>query len=81
MDMNWRDYIDAIPGVLSGRPKFKHVRISVQHLLDVMSAGWTNEMIFDSYPEIKLEHILAALAFASELSEAPAAREVAFLNK
>jgi uncharacterized protein (DUF433 family) len=65
--MNWQDRITADPKVLVGKPVVKGTRISVEVVIDLLAAGWTQEQILDSYPNLTTEDIRACLAYASEL--------------
>jgi len=55
------------PKVLLGKPVVKGSRISVELVIDLLAAGWTQEQILDSYPNLTVEDIRACLAYASEL--------------
>nr|VFK50161.1 MAG: Protein of unknown function (DUF433) [Candidatus Kentron sp. TC]VFK59005.1 MAG: Protein of unknown function (DUF433) [Candidatus Kentron sp. TC] len=37
--MNWREYIDTDPTVLSGKPRIEGTRLSVDFLLDLFAEG------------------------------------------
>lgn len=64
--MEWRDRIVCNPEILVGKPTIKGTRISVELILGWLANGWTFDDILDSYPHLKREDILAALAFAAE---------------
>jgi len=68
--MNWQDRITADPKVLVGKPVVKGTRISVELVIDLLAAGWTQEQILDSYPNLTTEDIRACLAYAGELLHA-----------
>ena len=68
--MNWQDRITADPKVLVGKPVVKGTRISVELVIDLLAAGWTQEQILDSYPNLTAEDIRACLAYAGELLHA-----------
>ena len=65
--MNWKDRITTDPETLSGKPRIKGTRISVELILDRMADGWSTDDILASYPHITREDVLAALSFAAEL--------------
>jgi uncharacterized protein (DUF433 family) len=48
--MNWKDHIISDNEILLGKPTIKGTRISVELILDLLSNGWTEKMIFESYP-------------------------------
>ena len=61
--MNWRDHIHSDETILAGKPVVKGTRISVELLLELFSAGWTEQMILESYPNIKSEDIKAVYLY------------------
>lgn len=65
--MNWRQRITIDKKILAGKPVIKGTRISIEFLLDLLSKGWTNEMILENYPQIKKADIQAALKYAVEV--------------
>jgi uncharacterized protein (DUF433 family) len=65
--MNWRDHIHSDPGILGGKPVFKGTRLSVEHVLKLVAAGWTLEKMAYEYPGIEAHHVQAAAAFAAEM--------------
>ncbi len=65
--MSWQDRITADPKVLVGKPVVKGTRISVALVVDLLAAGWSQEQILDSYPNLTTDDIRACLAYASEL--------------
>jgi len=68
--MEWRERITVDPEVLVGKPVVKGTRISVELIVDLLAAGWTQEQILDSYPNLTLDDIRACLAYAGELLHA-----------
>jgi len=58
------------PAVLVGKPVVKGTRISVELIVDLLAAGWTQEQILDSYPSLTPDDIRACLAYAGELLHA-----------
>ena len=65
--MELRDRIVIDPGILVGKPIVKGTRISVELVVDLLAAGWSQEQILNSYPTLKPEDIRASLAYVSEL--------------
>ena len=68
--MDWQDHITVDPRILVGKPVVKGTRISVELIIDLLAAGWTQEQILDSYPTLKSDDVRACLAYASELLHA-----------
>jgi uncharacterized protein (DUF433 family) len=55
--------------LLNGKPAIRGKRISVQTILEFLSAGETNEEILKQYPSLDREDISACLLFASKLMD------------
>jgi uncharacterized protein (DUF433 family) len=66
--MDWRERISADPKVCHGKVCIRGTRIMVSVVLDNVAAGRTREQILESYPSLKPEDILAAVAYAAELA-------------
>jgi uncharacterized protein (DUF433 family) len=64
--MGWENYIHSDPEVLLGKPVVKGTRLSVEFLLGLLAAGWTQEQILENYPTLTSESLRAVLAFAAE---------------
>jgi uncharacterized protein (DUF433 family) len=61
--MDWRDYIISDERILVGKPVVKGTRLSVEFLLGLLGAGWTQELVLTSYPTLTPEALRAASAF------------------
>jgi uncharacterized protein (DUF433 family) len=61
------DRITIDPDVCNGRPVVRSMRITVESILDYLSAGETHEEILRQHPMLEPEDISACLAFASRL--------------
>ena len=61
-----RKYIISDPQIMMGKPIIAGTRITVELILEKLSAGETFEQILDEHPEITREAINAALAFAAK---------------
>lgn len=46
--MDWRQYIHADPKILVRKPVVKGTRLSVEFLLGLSGAGWTEELVLES---------------------------------
>jgi uncharacterized protein (DUF433 family) len=64
--MNWQEYIQSDPKVLSGKPVVKGSRLSVDFLLELLAGGWSEEQLLDNYPTLSQESLRAVFAFAAE---------------
>jgi uncharacterized protein (DUF433 family) len=66
--MEWRERIHADPKILSGKPVVKGTRLSVEFLLRLFAAGWSEEQVLRNYPTLKEEDIRAVFAYAAEVA-------------
>lgn len=57
------------PEILFGKPSIRNMRYPVAMILDLMSAGMTNDEILEDYPDLEKEDIQACLAFAARLAQ------------
>lgn len=55
------------PAILTGKPVVRGTRISVEFVVDLLAAGWSNAQILENYPHLAEDDIRACLAYASEL--------------
>lgn len=65
--MDWRDHISVDPQILVGKPLVRGTRISVELVIDLLAAGWTQQQVLESYPTLTAEGVRACLAYASEI--------------
>jgi len=62
----WWNIIEVNPKIMMDKPVIKGTRLTVEMILDELSAGATTVDLLEAHPRLKPEHILAALAFASD---------------
>jgi uncharacterized protein (DUF433 family) len=62
-----KDRITIDPDICNGKPVVRGLRITVETVLDYLSAGETAEEILRQHPMLEPEDIQACLAFASRL--------------
>ncbi len=55
------------PDLCNGKPTIRGLRITVNTILEFLSAGDTHEEILKQYPDLEDEDINACLMFASKL--------------
>ena len=70
--MEYNDLLERITvdsGVCGGKPCIRGTRINIGVVLDGLAEGLTPEQIIDHYPQLTLDDIRAALAYAAELSK------------
>lgn len=63
---DFRTYISINPNIRFGKPCIVDTRISVSDILGWLASDMSYEEILEDFPQLKREHILAALAFAAE---------------
>lgn len=56
------------PKVCGGKPCIQGTRIYIAIILDGLAEGLTPEQLLDHYPQLTLDDIHAALAYAAELA-------------
>jgi uncharacterized protein (DUF433 family) len=64
--MDWRQYLHSDPKILLGKPAVKGTRLSVEFLLGLFAAGWTEPQVLEKYPTLTLETLRAVFAFPAE---------------
>ncbi|MFS8811799.1 DUF433 domain-containing protein [Synechococcus sp. R55.7] len=64
--MNWEDYIHSDPDILLGKPVFRGSRLSVEFILGLFSAGWTEKQILENYPTLTPEVLRAMFSYIQE---------------
>jgi uncharacterized protein (DUF433 family) len=62
--MEWQDYIVSDKNILLGKPTIKGTRLSVELILELLSTGWTEQMLFESYPNLTETQFSAVVAYA-----------------
>ncbi|TSA51536.1 MAG: DUF433 domain-containing protein [Sphingobacteriales bacterium] len=63
------DRITIDEKLLNGKPSIRGKRISVQTILEFLSAGETTENILKQFPSLEKEDITACLQFATKLMD------------
>jgi len=67
--LNFTDRITIDPNICHGKPTIRGLRYPVETILELLSSGMTVDQILDDYEDLEREAILAALAFATRLSQ------------
>jgi uncharacterized protein (DUF433 family) len=63
------DRITMDPAIAHGKPVIRGLRYPVEVLLELLSSGMTIDEILADYEDLEREDILAALSFATRLSQ------------
>ncbi|NER08668.1 MAG: DUF433 domain-containing protein [Okeania sp. SIO3C4] len=67
-DTNPHPRITADPAIMLGKPCIAGTRITVEAVLRLLAAGAAIERTLEAYPHIEREDVMAALAYAADLS-------------
>ena len=67
--MNLSDRITIDPEICHGKPTIRGLRYPIEMILELLSSGMTADEILADYEDLEREDILAALAFATRLSQ------------
>ena len=67
MTIKWQNYIEERKDVMLGKPVFKGTRLTVEHILRELGTGMSPDDLFDNYPNLKPEHVQAALQYAADV--------------
>lgn len=67
MKRKWQDQIVIDPDLHHGDACIKGTRIPVTMIVGSLADGLTEEEILAAYPQLKTEHIQAALAYAADI--------------
>lgn len=65
--MNWKEYIEINEQVLAGKPVVKGTRLSVEHIINLLASGWTEQQILENYPRLSKENLQAVFAYISDI--------------
>ncbi|RMH08648.1 MAG: DUF433 domain-containing protein [Nitrospirae bacterium] len=65
---DWKERISIDPNVCHGRPCIKGTRIWVSLIVDNLAEGVSEEELLEAYPQLTIEDIRAALAYAAEMT-------------
>jgi uncharacterized protein (DUF433 family) len=63
--MNPTEIIQADPSIMMGKPRITGTRITVEFILEKLSAGETVDQIIEAHPNLTKDSVLAALSFAA----------------
>lgn len=63
-DMELANRIVTDPDVCGGRPRIKGTRVTVEFLLGLKAAGWTEQQILENYPHLTVDDLQAVFAYA-----------------
>ncbi len=61
------DRITVDPEICAGKPCIRGTRIMVTNILGMLAGGYSTDRVLESYPELGMEDISAALEYASQV--------------
>jgi len=64
-----KERITIDPAICHGKPTIRGLRYPVETILELLSAGMSNDKILADYEDLEREDILAALNYATRLSQ------------
>jgi uncharacterized protein (DUF433 family) len=64
--MNWKEHIYSDPEILVGKPVIRGTRLSVEFLLGLYKAGWSENQILENYPQLKIEDLRAIFEYLQD---------------
>ena len=67
--MNQTERITIDPEICHGKPTIRGLRYPVEMILELLSSDMTTDEILTDYEDLEREDILAALSFATRLSQ------------
>ena len=65
--IDYKNHIESNPSVMLGKPVIKGTRLTVELILQKLSEGASTEQLIVAYPSLKVNDILAVLAYASDM--------------
>jgi len=65
--MDWREFIETNENILLGKPVIKGTRVSVEHIIDLLASGWTEQQILENYPRLSKENLQAVFAYIQDI--------------
>ncbi|MDQ3842654.1 MAG: DUF433 domain-containing protein [Bacteroidota bacterium] len=64
--MSWQHHTVSDRQILLGKPTIKGTRISVELILELFEAGWTEQQILESYPTLTSDSLQAVFAYLKD---------------
>ena len=64
--MNWKDHIVTNDDILLGKPVLKDTRLSVEHIINLLASGWTEDQLLENYPRLDRSKIQAVFLYIKD---------------
>jgi len=68
-DEEEKSLITSTPEVLGGKPTVKGTRLSVEFILGLLAAGWSEEQILENYPQLSRQALQEIQACSGQSME------------
>lgn len=68
--MDWQQRITIDPDVLAGKLIVRGTRLSVEFVIELLAADWSEQEILGNYPNLTHDDLLACLRYAGETLKA-----------
>lgn len=65
--MDWKERIVTDPDTAFGKPRIKGTRITVEFLMGLFAAGWSEQQVLENYPHLSRDDLQAVFALAAEM--------------
>ena len=63
---DWKTHIHSNPDILIGKPVIRGTRLSVEFIMGLFAAGWTEQQILENYPTLTTDALHAVFAFTAD---------------
>lgn len=81
MDLSLLNRITSQPKILDGTPTIRGTRISVIHILQMLSRGINENEIIEEYPLLETDDIRACLVYAANVLNSKEQRKTGIMQK
>ncbi len=65
--MDYKHHIERNPEIMLGKPVIKGTRITVEHIMRKLAAGYSIQELEKNIPHLTKNQILAALEYAADI--------------
>ena len=65
--MDWKERIVTDADTCGGRPRVKGTRLTVEFVLGLKAAGWSEQQIMEEYPDLSQDDLRAIYGYAQAI--------------
>lgn len=65
--MEWQEHIVTNDEVLLGKPVIKGTRLSVEHIVNLLASGWSEQQIIENHPRIEKKDLQAVFLYIQDI--------------